>query len=176
MRSPSTVNFSTARRRPGGHLPNAPFGRGEVVRGRSSRRRPAGGYTLIEVMVVIGLLASLMIAAAASVSSGKLMSQRLSDYSAALAVVSAKVEDIRAATYNPPNSPWGTTATTLTNTSSIALDQAGTTFTIPGTITSVITPVTNGHLVTVTGVFQTRRQSLTVTLQTVVNKFSAGQQ
>jgi hypothetical protein len=127
-------------------------------------------------MVVIGLLAMLIVAAAASVSSGKLMSQRLADYTAAMAVVSAKVEDIRAATYNPPTSPWGASATTITNTSSIALDQAGTTFVVPGTVTSVITPVTNGHLVTVTGTFQTRRTPITVTLQTVVNKFSAGQQ
>jgi len=58
----------------------------------------------------------------------------------------------------------------------IALDQAGTTFVVPGTVTSVITPVTNGHLVTVSGTFQTRRTPITVTLQTVVNKYSAGQQ
>lgn len=144
--------------------------------GRNSGHQSARGYTLVEVMIVIGLVAMLMVAAAASVSSGKLMSQRLSDYTAAMAVVSAKVEDIRAATYNPPNSPWGASTTTLTNNSSIALDQAGTTFTIPGTVTSVITPVTNGHLVTVTGTFQTRRKPITVTLQTVVNKYSAGQQ
>jgi len=136
----------------------------------------ARGYTLVEVMVVIGLLALLIAGAAGALYSGNLVSRRLADYTAALAVVEAKVEDIRAATYNPPNSPFTASTVTLTNASSIDLNQSGTTFTVTGTVTSVIQPVTSGHLVTVTGVFQTRKSPISVTLQTVVNKYSSGQQ
>ncbi len=143
---------------------------------QTSGHRSTSGYTLVEVMVVVGLLALLIAGAAGAICSGNLISRRVSDYSAALAVVEAKVEDIRAATYNPPTSPFTASTVTLTNSSSIDLSQSGTTFTVTGTVTSVITPVTSGHLVTVTGVFQTRRAPLTITLQTVVNKFSAGQQ
>jgi Tfp pilus assembly protein PilX len=127
-------------------------------------------------LVVISLLTLLIVGAAGAVCTGKRISRRLSDYTAAAAVVEAKVEDIRAATYNPPNSPFTASTVTLTNASSIALDQAGTSFVVAGTVTSTIQPVTSGHLVTVTGTFQSQGKPIVVTLQTVVNKFSAGQQ
>lgn len=144
-----------------------------------SRRRRGGwatsGATLVEVMVVTALLTILMAAAAGSIYSGKLISRRLSDYTAALAVVQAKMEDIRAATYNPPNAPFGSTAVTLTNSSSIDLSQTGATFIVSGTVTSKIEPIASGHLVTVTGTFQTPRKPMIIILQSVVNKYSGGQ-
>lgn len=140
---------------------------------RKSRR---GGYTLVEVMVVLALLTALIAGATGALYSSNLISRRLSDYTAAFAVVEAKLEDIRAGTYNPPNSPFGFTPVTLTSSTTIALDQAGVNFIVPGTLTSRIEPVASGHLVTVTGVFQTRRRPITVVLQTVVNRYSAGQQ
>ena len=57
-----------------------------------------------------------------------------------------------------------------------ALDQAGQTFRIPGTIISKTEPVAAGHLVTVTGTFQTPGRPFSVSLQTVVNEYSGGQQ
>ena len=146
------------------------------VFGRHPKPRSLGGYTLVEVMIVSALLGILMIAVAGSLSTGNVISRRLADYTAAMAVVQAKMEDIRAATYNPPTSPFTASTVILTNVSSIDLDQAGTKFVVSGTITSKIEPVTSGHLVTVTGTFQTRNKPITVSLQTVVNKYSAGQQ
>jgi len=102
--------------------------------------------------------------------------RRTADYNAALAVVEAKIEDIRAATYNPPNSPWTSSTVSLTNSSSVDLNQAGVTFLVPGTVVSTITPVAAGHLVTVTGTFQEPRGALTISLQTLVNQYAAGQQ
>ena len=130
----------------------------------------------MEVMVVLALLTALIAGAAGALYSSNLISRRLSDYTAAFAVVEAKLEDIRAGTYNPPNSPFGSTPVTLTSATTIALNQAGVSFVVPGTLTSKIEPVASGHLVTVTGVFQTRRKPITVVLQTVVNRYSAGQQ
>lgn len=143
---------------------------------RALARRLRAAFTLVEVMVVTALLTALIIGVAAAVSTGNSTSRRLSEYTAALAVVEAKMNDIRIATYNPPNSPFGAAAMTFTGTSSIDLDQSGSQFTVNGTVTTTTTPVTAGHLVTVTGTFQTRRIPITVTLQSVVNKFSAGQQ
>lgn len=139
-------------------------------------RRPVHAFTLLEVMVVMTLLMALIIGVAAAVSTGNTASKRLSEYTAAMAVVEAKMNDIRVATYNPPNSPFGSTALTFTGSSSIDLNESGAQFTVTGTVTTKTEPVTAGHLVTVTGTFQTRRTPITVTLQTVVNKFSAGQQ
>jgi Tfp pilus assembly protein PilX len=173
--------FKTARTRiatrlSGASTENDPLWSDEFVALRKARRQSIGGYTLVEVMVLMPLLTLLMIGAAGAISTGNTITRRLSDYTAALAVVEAKVEDIRAATYNPPNSPFTSSTVTLTNSSSIELDQAGATFVVAGTVTSKIEPTASGHLVTVTGTFQTRRSPITVSMQTVVNKYSAGQQ
>lgn len=133
-------------------------------------------FTLAEVMVVMGLTMILVIAGMRAILAMNLATRRTADYNAALAVVQAKIENIRAATYNPPNFPWTSATVTLTNDRAISLDEAGVTFQVPGTVISTIKPVSAGHLVTVTGTFQQSRQEpLTVSLQTIVNTYSAGQ-
>jgi type II secretory pathway pseudopilin PulG len=134
------------------------------------------GFTLVEAAVVMGLVMVLIAAGLGAIFSMDLCTRRTGDYNAALAVVEAKIEDIRAATYNPPSFPWTSTTIYLTNRDSIALDQAGVSFLVPGTLVSTITPVAAGHLVTVSGTFQEPRRTLTVSLQTIVNNYSAGQQ
>ncbi|HZR18354.1 MAG TPA: hypothetical protein VFE51_13760 [Verrucomicrobiae bacterium] len=136
-----------------------------------------GAFTLVEVMVMMGLVVILFGAGMGALLSMDLCTRRAADYNAVLAVVEAKVEDIRAATYNPPNSPWTSSAVYLTNSDSIALNKAGVTFQVAGTVVSRIEPVAAGHLVTVTGTFQQPRgPALVVSLQTLVNKYSGGQQ
>ena len=158
--------------------------------GSRGRQLPAGpggwpvaaarkqAFTLIEVLVVMALVLILMTAGMGAILSMDLCTRRTGDYNAALSIVEAKIEDIRAATYNPPSSPWTSSTVYLTNNNSIALDQAGANFKVPGKVVSKIEPAVggSGHLVTVTGTFDEPKRVLTVSLQTVVNKFSAGQQ
>lgn len=147
-----------------------------AVRAASTTER---AFTLMEVMVVMALMTILIVSGFSAILSMKVWSNRLADYTAAMAVVEAKVEDVRAMTYNPPNYPFGKDPTNLTSSGSIALNQAGAKFLISGTVVSRIQPVGTlgkGHLVTVTGTFQAPHRPITVTLQTVVNKFSGGQQ
>jgi len=118
----------------------------------------------------------LMLAGFGAIFSMDLCSRRQADYNAVLAVVEAKVQDIRAATYNPPNANFGTNTTYLTNSDAVSLNHAGVTFLISGTLRSELKPVASGHLVTVTGTFQEPQGALTVSLQTLVNKFSGGQE
>lgn len=146
-----------------------------------ARRRPHGlgraGYTLIEVMTSITLLLTLVIACSLGIFTMLKMSGRTADYTAATAVIEAKIQDIRAATYNPPNYPWATNTIYMTNVDSVALDKAGVSFKVPGTLIAKIEPSgTLGHLVTVTGTFASPGKSFVISLQTVVNKFSGGQQ
>jgi type II secretory pathway pseudopilin PulG len=143
---------------------------------RRTARFPEEAFTLIETMVVLLLVSLLIMAGLGSIFSMDLSSRRLADYTAAMAVVEAKIQDIRAATYKPPNSPFGTNTIYLTNSGSISLDKAGATFKVSGTIISEIKPVAAGHLVTVTGTFAEPRKPLVVSLQTVVNTYSGGQQ
>jgi Tfp pilus assembly protein PilV len=158
-------------------------------RKRSPWQRPPGGqesrlavgagaqaFTLVEVLITMALVMILITAGMGAILSMDLCTRRTADYNAALAVVEAKIENIRAATYNPPNSLFKSSIVYVTNTSSVALDQAGVTFKVPGTVVSKTEPAAAGHLVTVTGTFQEPKLALTVSLQTVVNKYSAGQQ
>ena len=133
-------------------------------------------FTLTEVLVVLALTVMLIAAGMGALFSMDLCTRRTADYNAALAVVEAKIEDIRAATYNPPNSPWTSSTVYQTNTASIDLDQAGTSLKVPGTIISTFTPVSCGHRVTVNGTFQVPRHTLNVSLETIVNRYSSGQQ
>lgn len=136
----------------------------------------AAGFTLIEVMVVIGLTTILIVSTFGSILSMKINSSRTADYTAMMAIVEAKIQDIRVATYNPPNYPFGASTLYLTNSGSIALDKLGTTFYVPGTVVSKIEPVAAGHLITVTGNFFPPGVPISVTLQSVVNKYCGGQQ
>ncbi|NBP86161.1 MAG: replication-associated recombination protein A, partial [Mycobacteriaceae bacterium] len=82
---------------------------------------------------------------------------------AAMALVEAKIYDVRAVYYNPPNYPFTTNVVTITNQNEIDLNEAGTTFLVPGTLLTKIEPQgTLGHLVTVTATFQTPRLPMTV--------------
>ncbi len=141
-----------------------------------SSRQAKQGFTLIETMVVLVMISMLIAGAMGALLSLDLCSRRSADYVAALAVVEAKMEDIRAATYNPPNANFSSTTKYLTNSDSIALNQAGATFLVAGTLISKLEPIAGGHLITVTGTFQEPKKTLTVSLQTVVNKFSGGYQ
>lgn len=132
------------------------------------------GFTLMEVMVSMLLLGILMIAAFGGLFSMDLCSRRLGDYTAAIAIVEAKVQDIRGMNYNPPNSPFKASTVYITNSTPISLNKGGTIFKVPGTVVSEIKPVASGHLVTVTGTFSEPRGVLTASLQTVVNQFSGG--
>jgi hypothetical protein len=103
-------------------------------------------------------------------------SKRVADYTSAMAVAEAKLQDIRAIYYNPPIYPFTYGTVYVTNQNSISLSQAGTTFQIPGTaLVKIDYQGSLGHLVTVTATFQTDRKPLTATLQTVVNTYSGGQ-
>jgi type II secretory pathway pseudopilin PulG len=138
-------------------------------------------FTLVEVVIVLALVIIVILGAFNTIRFMNFSSHRLSDTTAALAVVQAKVEEIRAATYNPPLYPFSaSTNNYITNNVAISLDQSGTTFRVPGVLVSSIQPVAQGHLITVTGTFTNADQylnpSFTVSLQTVVNRFSGGQQ
>jgi prepilin-type N-terminal cleavage/methylation domain-containing protein len=131
-------------------------------------------FSLMEVMVAMLLLGILLIASFGGLFSMDLCSRRLGDHTAAMAIVEAKVQDLRGINYNPPNFPFTASTNYITTTNSISLDKGGTIFKVPGTIVSEIRPVASGHLVTVTGTFFEPRGSLTASLQTVVNQFSGG--
>lgn len=147
----------------------------------SCRQRPApktSGFTLIEVLITTTLLLLLIIGGLSAIAFLHRSTARMADYTAAVASVQGRMEAVRAASYNPPVSPYFTNSTVfLTNVGIISAPKSGTNYII-GTNVTEITPSASGHLVTVTGTFAARgaKTPLVVTMQSFVNQFSGGQQ
>jgi prepilin-type N-terminal cleavage/methylation domain-containing protein len=132
------------------------------------------GVTLVEVMVVVALLTILFIAGFGGICSMRLISHRVADYTAGMALAQAEIHNIRAAAYPGTNFPINVT-TVQSNNISVDLNEAGTTFLIPGTVVATITPIAWGHLVSVKATIKEVNGSpMTVSLQTVVNNYSGG--
>lgn len=133
-------------------------------------------FTLIEVMLTMGLLMLLIGSSMTALLFLNRAAARMADYTAAMAAVHGRMELVRAATYNPPNSPFTAAEVRVTNEVSLALVKAGTNYLVPGTVVTVIAPSASGHLVTVTGTFQARGTPLVLTVESLVNRFAGGQQ
>jgi type II secretory pathway pseudopilin PulG len=156
-----------------------PSSQRSVRRGRTAAGsgKTAGGFTIVETVLAMTLTLLLCISTLGAILEMQFSSKRVADYAGAMAVAEAKVQDIRSVYYNPPNWPFTTGTVYVTNQNSISLNQAGTTFQIPGTVISKIDYQGSlGHLVTVTATFNVSRKPVTATLQTIVNSYSGGQQ
>ena len=137
------------------------------------------GFTLVEAVLTMALVVLLIVGTMGTILEMQVSTKRVADYTSAMAIAEAKLLDIRAVYYNPSatatNFNFGTVY--VTNQDSLALDKAGTTFLIPGTVVTKIDYQGRlGHLVTVTATFQTSRKPMSATLQTVINSYSGGQQ
>jgi type II secretory pathway pseudopilin PulG len=136
------------------------------------------GFTVVEIVLTTALLLILVISTLDGILGMQVSAKRTADYTSAMAIAEAKLQDIRAVYYNPPTYPFTYSAVLyVTNQNSIALNQAGSSFQIPGTVISKIEyQGAGGHLVTVTASFKIARRSVTAQLQTLINSYSGGQQ
>ena len=136
-----------------------------------------GGFTIVETVLAMALTVLLCVSTLGAILEMQVSSKRMADYTSAVAVAEAKIQDIRSVPYNPPNYPFTLATVYVTNQNSISLNQAGTSFQIPGTVVSKIDYEGSlGHLVTVTATCNVSGKPVTATLQTVVNAYSGGQQ
>jgi prepilin-type N-terminal cleavage/methylation domain-containing protein len=159
----------------GQRIPIRNEGRGACLK-TGAQCLKTGAFTLPEVLVSAVILGIAFTSAYLGVTDWMLLSHRTGDYTAGMALVQAKMFDIRATDYPGTNGVFSTTsATTNINTVSVDLNKGGTTFLVPGTLTSVIQPITWGHLVTVSLVVKEVDGSyISNSLQTVVNNYSGG--
>jgi prepilin-type N-terminal cleavage/methylation domain-containing protein len=134
------------------------------------------GFTLVEVVIVTALLSLLIIAGLGATTAMQVASVSLSEHTAARALVQARLQTIRAASYKPPTSPFTAGTVYLTNNVALCVDKAGTKYLVPGTLIAKVEPVTSGHLVTVTGSFKFQNRTIRVQVDSVVNRFSGGRQ
>lgn len=142
------------------------------------RARNTAAVTIVEAVIFLALSVLVIAAALGATVEMQISSSRAAQYIAGMAIADAKAQDVRGWPYPGTNFSFtSNSVVTYTNSGNISLNQAGTTFIIPGTVTTKIQYIGYlGHMVTVTAVFQTPRIPMTQTVQTVVNKYTGGQQ
>jgi type II secretory pathway pseudopilin PulG len=141
-------------------------------KGRHSQK----AFTLVEAMVVTLLTVMVIASCIGLCVAMNYNTARQASYTSALSVIEGKLASIQGTAYDPPYAPFTSSTTSITDTNdAIHLSQDGTNFMIPGSVVSTFEPIAFGHLVTVTGTFQFPGQPLTVSIQGIVNKYSAGQ-
>src|SRR5262249_20151361 len=146
---------------------------------RQIARRERGGqsgFTLVEVVIGIAMLMMLIVSAIGAISLLDRASRSQSEDTTALEIAQGKLEEYQATKYNPPLSPFLSTTSWVTNQIILALDKSGTNTRAAGKMICQVTPVANGHMVTVSVVFTNMNVTpVTAQLQTLINQHSPGQ-
>ena len=148
-----------------------------VVGGRLCRSQYArrAGFSVIEILVVIGLMAMLILAALNTVTLLDRSSRRQALQTTAMELAQGRIESLQTNVYNPPVAPFGATATTQTSSVILVLNKTGTNTLVSALMTTIIAPATQGHLVTVTVATTNANQPMNAQLQTVINDKSGNQ-
>ena len=133
------------------------------------------GFSLVEVTVTLGLVGILVIAGFNMVTLMERSSRRQALHTTALELAQGRIEELRATVYNPPLAPYTATNTILTTNAVLSLARTGTNSLVSGLMRTVIAPVADGHLVTVTVSTTNLASPITVQLQTLINKKAGGQ-
>lgn len=102
-------------------------------------------------------------------------SRRQALHTTALELAQGNIEDLTAMTYSPPLAPFLATTNTQKTNVVLALKNNSTNVLVAGTMTTVIAPIAQGHLVTVTVSTTNANQVLNAQLQTVINEKSGSQ-
>jgi type II secretory pathway pseudopilin PulG len=146
-----------------------------VILSQNMSRFGTLAFTMVEVVVVMALLAVLVTAVFGEILSLRVMARRTAEMISGVELAEAEIHNIRAMDYPGTNGFFSFTQTT-TNISSVSLslNEAATSFNIPGTVIATAAPITWGHLVTVTVIFSQTNDPVTNCIQTVVNAYSGG--
>jgi prepilin-type N-terminal cleavage/methylation domain-containing protein len=133
------------------------------------------GFTIVEVVIVLGLMLVLVLAAASTLTLLDRSSRRQAVETTAMEILRGKAEEYRAILYNPPVAPFTASVTGTTNVVTIALNKAGTSNQVTGTLRTDLRPISQGHLLSLSLALSAYNQPMTVRLQTLINKNTLGQ-
>ena len=155
--------------------PNQPLTAGTDGLARRKICFRPGGFTIVESVIVLGLISIMVIASLNTITLLDRSSRRQALHTTAMEIAQAKIEEIQSTTYNPPLAPFVSYTTNQTTNVILVLNKSGTATLVGGTLTAAISPSSQGHLVTVTVTTTNASQLLSVQLQTLVNRMSGGQ-
>lgn len=142
--------------------------------GRVGLPRPAAqrGFSIAETTVVVALMAILIVAGLNTITLLDRSSRRQALHTSAMEVAQGRLEGFQSLTYNPPLAPFEASTTTQRTNVILSLDKAGAATLVGAAMTTTITPVAQGHLVTVTVSTTNADQAMNVQLQTMINEKS----
>src|SRR5258705_13310601 len=142
---------------------------------RDDVKSRSSGFSLVEILFVIGLVSILTIAAFNSVTLLQRSSRRQALHTTAMELAQGKIEELLGTLYAPPLAPYYATNFSQSTNVTLSLDPTGTSNWLTGSMKTEIAPVAQGHLVTVTVATTNGSLPLNVRLQTIINGKSAGQ-
>lgn len=138
-------------------------------------REGRGGFTIIEGLVVTFLSMMLIIAGLGAVMFFDKLTRRMALQEAAVVIAEGQLEKYRSVNYTN-NAVFASSNYYQTNTVTFSLNDQGTTYSMTGRVVNYFQPVTAGHLLTTSVDYTQVNQRVSVSLQTLVNSYTGGQQ
>lgn len=130
------------------------------------------GLSLVEVTIALTLMGLLMVSGLTAISTMHGTARRQGVYNSALALVESKQEWFRSQIYTPPTAPFLSTTNTITEVIPVTLSESAGTIVVNVTLTSTVSVVSSGHLVTVVATYTYQNKPATISTQTVINEHS----
>lgn len=103
------------------------------------------------------------------------LTRRMALQEAAVVIAEGQLEQFRSVNYTN-NAVFASSSYYQTNTVTFSLNDQGTTYSMTGRVVNYFQPVTAGHLLTSSVNYTQVNQRVSVSLQTLVNSYTGGQQ
>ena len=143
-----------------------------------SRLRIRGGqraFTIIEGLVVTFLSMLLVIAGLGAVMLFDKLTRRMALQEAAVVIAEGQLEQFRGVQYTNTG-VFTSSSYYQTNMVTFSLNDQGTRYSVTGRVVNFFQPVTAGHLITSSVDYTQINQRVSVSLQTLMNNYTGGQQ
>src|SRR5437879_10124389 len=139
MKSPEPIKVSSRTKRFEERRGNTPTARSFTSHAsRLMRPRPSqAGFTLIEVMMVLMMGSIMVLACLSTVTLMDRSSRRQALGTTALELAQGKIEELQAATYNPPVAPYYATNSTQSTNVVLLLDKTGASNSVTAVMTTI---------------------------------------
>jgi type II secretory pathway pseudopilin PulG len=134
-----------------------------------------GAFTIIEGLVVTFMSLLLVIAGLGAVMLFDKATRRMALQEAAVVIAEGQLEQYRSVPYTN-TAIFKSTSYFQTNRVTFSLNDQGTTYSVTGRVVNYFQPVTAGHLITSSVDYTQINQRVSVSLQTLMNSYTGGQQ
>lgn len=152
-----------------------PGSRTPAARTHTRARGGRDAFTIMEGLIVTFLSMLLVIAGLGAVMLFDRLTRRMALQEAAVVIAEGQLEQYRSVAYTNTTT-FKSTSYFETNMITFSLNDQGTRYSVTGRVVNYFQPVTAGHLITSSVDYTQINQRVSVSLQTVLNNYTGGQQ